>query len=89
MLKENLKREGKIKPAIVITGTRLEIIKMAPVLRALNKAKVPSVFVHCGQHYDYNIAQQFMENLVLPAPDFFLEITEQSPGAQTARSFHR
>jgi len=43
-----------------------------------------SVFVHCGQHYDYNMVQQFIENLELPPPDFFLKIKASSPGAQTA-----
>jgi UDP-N-acetylglucosamine 2-epimerase (non-hydrolysing) len=84
MLKENLKQEANMKPVIVVTGTRPEIIKMAPVIRALNNAKVPSVFVHCGQHYDYNMAQQFIENLELPAPDYSLKIRDSSPGAQTA-----
>ena len=68
----------------MVTGTRPEIIKMAPIIRALNKAKLPFVFVHCGQHYDYNMAQQFIENLELPAPDYSLKIEASSPGAQTA-----
>ena len=62
-----------MKPVVVVAGTRPEIIKMAPIIRALNKAKLPSVFVHCGQHYDYNMAQQFIENLELQAPDYCLE----------------
>ncbi len=57
---------------------------MAPIIRALKKAKVPSVFVHCGQHYDYNMAQQFIENLELPTPDYSFKIEASSPGAQTA-----
>ena len=73
-----------LKPVVVVAGTRPEIIKMAPILRALNSAKLPSVFVHCGQHYDYNMAQQFIENLELPAPDYALKIEASSPGAQTA-----
>ena len=68
----------------MVAGTRPEIIKMAPIIRALNEAKLPSVFVHCGQHYDYNMAQQFIENLELPAPDYALKIEASSPGAQTA-----
>src|SRR5512147_159231 len=72
-----------MKPVIVVTGTRPEIIKMAPIIRALNKAKLPSVFVHCGQHYDYNMAQQFIDNLELAKPDHWLEIRSSSPGAQT------
>ncbi len=73
-----------MKPVVVVTGTRPEIIKMAPILRALQSARLPHVFVHCGQHYDYNMAQQFIENLELPAPDFWLKIESSSPGAQTA-----
>ncbi len=84
MLKENLRRQREMKPVIVIAGTRPEIIKMAPIIRALKKAEIPSVFVHCGQHYDYNMAQQFIENLELPTPDFSFKIKASSPGAQTA-----
>jgi UDP-N-acetylglucosamine 2-epimerase (non-hydrolysing) len=73
-----------MKPVVVVAGTRPEIIKMAPVIRALNKAKIPSVFVQCGQHYDYNMAQQFLENLELPPPDFSFRIEASSAGAQTA-----
>jgi UDP-N-acetylglucosamine 2-epimerase (non-hydrolysing) len=73
-----------MKPIVVVTGTRPEIIKMAPILRSLEKENLPHVFVHCGQHYDYNMAQQFIENLELGAPDFWLKIESSSPGAQTA-----
>jgi UDP-N-acetylglucosamine 2-epimerase (non-hydrolysing) len=73
-----------MKPVVVVAGTRPEIIKMAPIIRALNAANLPSVFVHCGQHYDYNMSQQFIENLELAAPDFALKIEASSPGAQTA-----
>jgi UDP-N-acetylglucosamine 2-epimerase (non-hydrolysing) len=73
-----------MKPVVVVAGTRPEIIKMAPIIRALNKTKIPSVFVLCGQHYDYNMSQQFIENLELPAPDYSFKIETASPGAQTA-----
>ncbi|XHH08066.1 MAG: non-hydrolyzing UDP-N-acetylglucosamine 2-epimerase [Candidatus Bathyarchaeia archaeon] len=73
-----------MKPIVVVTGTRPEIIKMAPVIRALQADGLPYVFVHCGQHYDYNMAQQFIENLELPTPNFNLKIDGASPGAQTA-----
>jgi UDP-N-acetylglucosamine 2-epimerase (non-hydrolysing) len=73
-----------MKPVMVVAGTRPEIIKMAPIIRALSKVKIPSVFVHCGQHYDYNMAQQFIENLELPTPDFSFKIEASSAGAQTA-----
>lgn len=75
---------GGQKPVLVVTGTRPEIIKMAPIVRALKAQGVPYFFVHCGQHYDYNMAQQFIENLELAAPDYWLKIESSSPGAQTA-----
>ncbi len=74
-----------MKLVMVVVGTRPEIIKMAPVLRALKNHGFPTVFVHCGQHYDYNMAQQFIEDLELPVPDYAYKVKAASPGAQTAR----
>jgi UDP-N-acetylglucosamine 2-epimerase (non-hydrolysing) len=74
-----------LKPVVVVTGTRPEIIKMAPVIRELRKRQMPHLFVHCGQHYDYNMAQQFIEDLELPAPDYSFELKGASANAQLAR----
>ncbi len=73
-----------MKPVAVVAGTRPEIIKMAPLIRTLNKVRIPLIFVHCGQHYDYNMAQQFIEDLELPAPDYSFKINASSPVIQTA-----
>jgi UDP-N-acetylglucosamine 2-epimerase (non-hydrolysing) len=70
---------------MVVAGTRPEIIKMAPVVRALRDEGLPYVFVHCGQHYDYNMSQQFIEELELPKPDYGFKVKAYSPGQQTAR----
>jgi UDP-N-acetylglucosamine 2-epimerase (non-hydrolysing) len=75
---------GRVKPVLVVTGTRPEIIKMAPIIRALKAAGLPHLFVHCGQHYDYCMAEQFIENLELEKPDYWLKIESASPGTQTA-----
>lgn len=74
-----------MKAVMVVVGTRPEIIKMAPVVRALKKNKIPFIFAHCGQHYDYNMSQQFIEELGLPKPDYTYELRTYSQGAQTAR----
>jgi UDP-N-acetylglucosamine 2-epimerase (non-hydrolysing) len=74
-----------MKDVMVVAGTRPEIIKMAPVVRALQKHEVPAKFVHCGQHYDYNMVQQFIEELELPPPDYTFKIEAGSPGVQTAQ----
>jgi len=70
---------------MLIVGTRPEIIKMAPILRALQSNSVPFVFVHCGQHHDYNMSQQFIEELGLPKPDYSFQIKAYSPCLQTSR----
>jgi len=69
----------------VVVGTRPEIVKMAPVIRALQKNRIPTTFVHCGQHYDYNMSQQFIEELALPVPDYEYRVKAYSQGSQTAR----
>ena len=74
-----------IGATMIIVGTRPEIIKMAPLVRAFKKRNLPFVFVHCGQHYDYNMSQQFIEELGLPRPDYGFKFRAQSQGLQTAR----
>ncbi|MEM2999862.1 MAG: UDP-N-acetylglucosamine 2-epimerase (non-hydrolyzing) [Candidatus Bathyarchaeia archaeon] len=74
-----------MKTVMVVAGTRPEIIKMAPLIRALQRNKIPFTFVHCGQHYDYNMSQQFIEELALPQPDIAFKIKIASTAAQTAR----
>ncbi len=74
-----------MKTAMVVVGTRPEIIKMAPVIRALKKNNVQTAFVHCGQHYDYNMSQKFIEDLELPTPDYGYELRAYSQGKQTAQ----
>jgi len=70
---------------MLVVGTRPEIIKMAPILRVLQSNSVPFVFVHCGQHYDYNMSQQFIEELGLPKPDYGFKIKDNSPCLQVSR----
>lgn len=70
---------------MLMVGTRPEIIKMAPVLRALQAKSIPFVFVHCGQHYDYNMSQQFVDELELPKPDYGFKVRVSSPYSQTSK----
>jgi len=74
-----------IDTCMIVVGTRPEIVKMAPVLRALDEKGMPYVFVHCGQHYDYSMSQQFIEELELPKPDYSFKVKAYSPGLQTGR----
>jgi len=70
---------------MIVVGTRPEVVKMAPVIRALEDLGRDFVVVHSGQHYDYNLALQFIEELGLATPDYSLKVKETLPAAQTGR----
>ncbi len=70
---------------MVVVGTRPEIIKMASVVKALKKRGIPYIFVHCGQHYDHEMSQRFIEELELPNPHYCCQVRSRSQGTQTAR----
>ena len=74
-----------VEEYLIVVGTRPEIIKMAPLIRALEENSIPHVLVHCGQHYDYEMSQQFIEELELPKPNFSFKVRAYSPGLQTGR----
>ncbi|MCG3175925.1 MAG: UDP-2,3-diacetamido-2,3-dideoxy-D-glucuronate 2-epimerase [Candidatus Omnitrophica bacterium] len=52
----------------VVLGTRPEIIKMSPVLRALRARRRKFLLVHTGQHYSYEMDKLFFDTLELPRP---------------------
>ncbi|MGQ9722847.1 MAG: UDP-N-acetyl glucosamine 2-epimerase [Candidatus Jordarchaeum sp.] len=69
-----------------IAGTRPELIKMAPVIKALQKNNNTDLtFIHSGQHYDTNMSNIFMQQLGLPEPTDNLSVGSGTPAAQTAK----
>ncbi len=64
----------------IVAGTRPEIIKMAPVIRALKCGDFS--FIHTGQHYDYNLSLQFIRELNLPKPDVTFVLKNDEPALQ-------
>jgi UDP-N-acetylglucosamine 2-epimerase (non-hydrolysing) len=70
-----------VKIAVVV-GTRPEIIKMAPVVRACQACGVPYVFCHTGQHYSYELDGVFFRELDLPAPHYNLHVGSGSQAYQ-------
>jgi len=52
----------------IIPGTRPEIIKMSPVVRACEGqgAGADYFVIHTGQHYSYGMDRVFFEQLGLP-----------------------
>lgn len=69
-----------------IIGARPQFIKAAVVSRALARQPgLDEVLVHTGQHYDFNMSQQFFDELDIPRPDHHLGVGSGSHGEQTAR----
>ena len=67
----------------LVTGTRPQIIKSAPVLLALEKQGLDVRFIHTGQHYDYELADQFVSEFSIRKPDHNLEVGSGTSSYQT------
>ncbi|MEO8215204.1 MAG: UDP-N-acetylglucosamine 2-epimerase (non-hydrolyzing) [Myxococcales bacterium] len=65
-----------------VVGTRPELIKIAPVVEALQKRNAPLSIVHTGQHYSYELDAIFFEELGLPKPVANLEVGSSGPAQQ-------
>jgi UDP-N-acetylglucosamine 2-epimerase (non-hydrolysing) len=70
---------------LLVVGTRPEIIKIAPVVRAIaTSSALRPTLLHTGQHYDAALSADFFEALSLPAPEEVLEVGSGSQAEQTA-----
>ena len=56
---------------MTIVGTRPEIIKLASVIKELDKY-TEHVLVHTGQNYDYELNEVFFKDLNLREPDIYM-----------------
>ncbi len=69
----------------VVLGTRPEIIKLAPVVRALEREGLDYFILHTGQHYSYNMDRVFFEQLELPEAKYNLDVGSGSHAVQTGK----
>jgi UDP-GlcNAc3NAcA epimerase len=72
---------------VTIVGARPQFIKAAMVTRIVGSksSHVKEVIVHTGQHYDYKMSQIFFDQLIIPEPDYHLEIGSGRHGDMTGR----
>lgn len=47
-----------------IVGNRPQLIKVAPLSRELRRRGYKDVIIHTGRHYDENMSDAFLRNLV-------------------------
>ncbi len=69
----------------LLVGTRPEIIKMAPVIRELQRCKLPFLFIHSNQHYSEEMDAVILSDLGLPSPDLHLRVGSGSHAVQTGK----
>ncbi len=73
------------RTVMLVAGARPNFMKIAPVLKALDKAGHRTILVHTGQHYDDRMSDSFFRDLDIRAPDHHLNVGSGSHAAQTAR----
>lgn len=66
----------------IVLGTRPEIIKLAPIIKQLNKKSTSIIFT--GQHYDFDMSLKFIQQLGIRKPDYSLKLTRTNPSNQIA-----
>lgn len=69
---------------VTVVGARPQFVKAAMVSHVLRGSHT-EVLVHTGQHYDYNMSEQFFEELDIPRPDYNLGISGGSHAEMTGR----
>ena len=57
---------------VTVVGTRPEIIRLACVLKKLDK-HCEHILIHTGQNYDYELNEIFFDDLGIRKPDYFLD----------------
>ena len=73
-----------MKRIVVVSGTRPEIIKVAPIIRRCIEKKIKYVFVYTGQHYDHQLSNQIINDLEIPLPNYSFELKSNIPSTQIA-----
>ena len=69
---------------VTVVGARPQFIKAAVVSHVLRTRRT-EILVHTGQHYDYNMSEQFFEELNIPRPDYNLGIAGGTHAQMTGR----
>ena len=71
---------------LLVAGARPNFMKIAPVIREIQKRSdhFVHVLVHTGQHYDEGMSDVFFRDLGIPAPEHHLSVGSGSHAQQTA-----
>lgn len=70
--------KNNMKKIAIILGTRPEIIKMSPIIRACHKQKLDYFIIHTNQHYTSNMDLTFFQELELPQPKYNIGVNSET-----------
>lgn len=78
-------------PLVLVAGARPNFIKIAPLLRSLDRRRdgLHPLLVHTGQHYDHGMSQVFFDQLGIPPRHTSLGVGSGTHGEQTGRIMER
>jgi len=82
MTKGNITVGGKDMKIAIAAGTRPEFIQVEPIIRELKTRDIDYLFIHSGQHYDYEMDKIFFNEMHMPDPTHYLGIGSKLPGEQ-------
>ena len=74
---------------ISIIGARPQFIKLAPLSIELRKRKVEEIVIHSGQHYDFNMSKNFLDELLINKPKYNLKVGSGTHGYQTSKMLYK
>ena len=69
----------------IVVGTRPNFIKLAPIIREIEKAKINYRIIHTGQHYDETMSDVFFKELNIPKPHITFNVKSSYQGQQTSK----
>ena len=69
----------------VVLGTRPEIIKLAPLIKELQRKQADFFVLHTGQHYSYQLDKVFFDQLELPQPRYNIDVGSGSHAEETGK----
>ena len=73
------------KPIVFVVGARPNFVKVSPLYRIMKERKIPSLLIHTGQHYDYELSRTFFQDFTLEEADINLDVGSANHGEQTGK----
>ena len=82
------------KSLFTVIGCRPQFVKASALSRKFNEykqtlRKLNETVIHTGQHYDFNMSEQFFQELEIPKPSFNCGISGGTHGENTGRMIEK